>query len=182
MSSPTSTYGALKPFRQHTTRGISLSLRTFTMPSRLAGHLWVGRAWISNAKLHKLDLLPFVRELWIRTPPTREPWVPPRKFDRQTLRHFSAPANVQQLRIEKFDLSKFVPGVERYFEHFALALRSISLKNIIWYPTTALVLLVLPPNLNDTDIKCYSLLMLASPRNLAPEWRTRFLCLACGIS
>ena len=66
------------------------------------------------AKLHKFDLLFFVKRLWIRTPPTRAPWISPKKFDRRTLRHFSGLTNVQQLRIDKFDLSKFIPGVERY--------------------------------------------------------------------
>ena len=107
------------------------------------------------AKLHKLDLLPFVKKLWIRTPPIREPWISPKKFDRRTLRHFSALTNVQQLRIEKFDLSKFMPGVERYFGHFAPALRSISLKILSSTQRQLLYFLALFPNLDDIEIECY---------------------------
>ena len=107
------------------------------------------------AKLHKLDILPFVKKLWIRTPLTREPWISPKKFDRRTLRHFSALTNVQQLRIEKFGLSKFMPGVERYFGHFAPPLRSISLTISSGTQRQLLYFLALFPNLDDIEIEYY---------------------------
>ena len=106
------------------------------------------------AKLHKMNLLPFVKKLLIRSS-SFEPWLLPRKLDRQTLRHFSALNNVQRLRIERFDLSKFVPGIERYFGHFAPALRSISLTISSGTPRQLLCLLALFPNLDDIEIEYY---------------------------
>lgn len=106
------------------------------------------------AKLHKMNLLPFVKKLLIRSS-SFEPWLSPRKFDRQTLRHFSALTNVQQLRIERFDLSKFMPDVERYFGHFAPVLRSISLTISSGTSRQLLCLLALFPNLDDIEIEYY---------------------------
>jgi len=106
------------------------------------------------AKLYKMDLLTFVKKLWIRTP-SFEPWLLPKKFDRQSLRHFSALTNVQQLRIERFDLSKFMPGIERYFGHFAPTLRSISLTISSGTQLQLLFFLGLFPNLDDIEIEYY---------------------------
>jgi len=106
------------------------------------------------AKLHKMDLLPFVKKLWIRAA-AFDPWLSPRNFDKQTLRYFSALTNVQQLRIERFDLSKFMPGVERYFGHFAPTLRSISLTISSGTQRQLLYFLALFPNLDDIEIEYY---------------------------
>lgn len=106
------------------------------------------------AKLYKMDLLPFVKKLWIRSSGF-EPWISPKKFDRQTLRHFSALTNVQQLRIERFDLPKFMPGIERYFGHFASALRSISLTISSGTHRQLLCFLALFPHLDDIEIEYY---------------------------
>jgi len=106
------------------------------------------------AKLHKMDLLSFVKKLCIRSP-SFEPWFSPRKFDRRTLRHFSALTNVQRLRIERFDLSKFVPGLNQYFGHFAPALRSISLTISFGTQRQLLYLLALFPNIDDIEIEYY---------------------------
>jgi len=106
------------------------------------------------AKLHKMDLLPFVKNLWIRAQ-SFDPWLSPRKFDRQALRCFSALTNVQQLRIERFDLSKFMPGVERYFGHFAPTLRRISLTISSGTQRQLLYFLALFPNLDDIEIEYY---------------------------
>jgi len=106
------------------------------------------------AKLHKMDLLPFVKKLCIRSP-SFEPWFSPRKFDRRTLRHFSALTNVQWLRIEKFDLSKFMPNLKQYLGHFAPALRSISLSISSGTQRQLLYLLALFPNIDDIEIEYY---------------------------
>jgi len=126
--------------------------RTLTLEDR---HLDPTRTELRPlAKLYKMNLLPFVKKLWIRSS-SFEPWLSPRKFDRQTLRHFSALTNVQQLRIERFDVSKFVPGIERYFGHFAPALRSISLTISSGTPRQLLCLLALFPNLDDIEVEYY---------------------------
>ena len=104
------------------------------------------------AKLHKMDLLPFAKKLLIRAR-SFEPWLLPQKFDRQTLRYFSALTNVQQLRIERFELSKFIPDIERYFGHFAPTLRSVSLTISSGTQLELLYFLGLFPNLDDIEIE-----------------------------
>ena len=106
------------------------------------------------AKLHEMNLLPLVKKLGIRTS-SFDPWILPGKFDRQTLQHFSALTNVQQLRIERFDLSKFMPGIERYFGHFAPTLRSISLTISSGTQRQLLHFLALFPHLDDIEIEYY---------------------------
>lgn len=106
------------------------------------------------AKLHKMDLLPFVKKLLIRSS-AFEAWFSPRKFDRQTLRSFSVLTNIQRLRIEWFDLSKFVPDLERYFGHFAPTLRSISLIISSGTQMELLYFLGLFPNLDDIEIEYF---------------------------
>jgi len=106
------------------------------------------------AKLHKMDLLPFVKELRFRAA-SYEPWLSPRHFDGQTLHYFSALTNVQQLRIERFDLSKFMPGVERRFGHFAPTLRCLSLTVSSGTQRQLLYFLALFPNLDDIEIEYY---------------------------
>ena len=69
------------------------------------------------AKLHEMDLLPFVKELWIWSL-SFEPWFSPRRFNRQSLRHFSTLTSVQQLRIERFGLPKFVSRHRTVFRTF----------------------------------------------------------------
>ena len=101
-----------------------------------------------------MDLLPFVKKLWIRTS-SFDPWFSPRNLDRQTLRYFSALINVQQLRIERFDLSKFMPDIKQYFGHFAPALRSISLTISSGTQRQLLYFLALFPNLDDIEIEYY---------------------------
>ena len=106
------------------------------------------------AKLHKMDLLPFVKKLLIRSS-SFEPWLAPRKFDRQTLRYFSALTGVQQLRIERFDLSKFIPDIERYFGYFAPTIRSISLIISSGTQLELLYFLGLFPNLDDIEVEYF---------------------------
>ena len=103
------------------------------------------------AELYKMDLLPFVKKLWIRSS-SPKPWILPRKFSRRTLLHFSALANVQQLRIERFNLSKFKSGIERYFGHFAPALGSISLTLSSGTQRQLLCFLAHFPNLDDIEV------------------------------
>ncbi|KAF9647257.1 hypothetical protein BDM02DRAFT_2736834 [Thelephora ganbajun] len=110
------------------------------------------------AKLHKMDLLLFVKKLWIRSS-SFEPWLSPRKFDRQTLRYFCALTNVQKLRIERFDLSKFMPGIER---------SCVSSRCFRTWTTSKLS--ITPPR---------NPMPLQTP---APKWQSRFPCPACGVS
>jgi hypothetical protein len=135
-------YLAAAPHLHHT-----LTLKNWTSDSTRAG-------FKPLAKMHKMDLLPLVKKLWIRSS-SFTPWISPRKLDRQTLRYFSALTNVQQLRIERFDLSKFMPNIERYFGHFAPTLRSISLTISSGTQRQLLCFLALFPNLDDIEIEYY---------------------------
>ena len=101
-----------------------------------------------------MDLLPFVKKLGILSSSPR-PWILPRRFDRRNLLYFSALTNVQQLRIERFNLSKFTSDVERYFGHFAPTLRSISLITSSGTQRQLLCFLALFPNLDDIEIAYY---------------------------
>ena len=49
--------------------------------------------------------------LGIRSPPTCECWISPRKIGQQSLRYFSTLTNVQQLWIEWFNRSTFFPDI-----------------------------------------------------------------------
>jgi hypothetical protein len=126
--------------------------RTVTLEDRPVD---VNRAELKPlAKLHKMELLPFTKKLVVRSS-TFEPWLSPRKFDRQTLRCFSALTNVQKLRIERFDLSKFIPDLERYFGHFTQTIRSISLTISSGTQMELLCFLGLFPKLDDIEIEYY---------------------------
>jgi hypothetical protein len=114
------------------------------------------------AKLHKMELLPFARTLLVRSS-SFEPWLSPRKFDRQTLRYFTTLSNIQKLRIERFDLSKFIPDVERYFGHLARTIRSISLVISSGTQMELLYFLGLFPNLDDIEIEYYPTMKFGSP-------------------
>ena len=116
-------------------------------------------------KLHKMGLLPFARTLVVRSS-SFEPWLSPRKFDRQSLRHFTSLSNIQRLRIERFDLSKFIPDIERYFGHLARTIRSISLIISSGTQMELLYFLGLFPKLDDIEIEYYPTTKLdSSPPN-----------------
>ena len=67
------------------------------------------------SKLHGLGIIPLVREVRVLCSLEERPWFKSRAFSRQDLRYFSAFANVQKLRLEKVDISSFIPKVGRYF-------------------------------------------------------------------
>ena len=103
-------------------------------------------------KLHKMDSLPVVKTLWFQAMLSTNSWPSPITFNRQALRYFSALTNVQQLRIDRFGLSEFMPGVQQYFGHFAPTLRCISLWISSGTQRQVLSFLGLFPNLDDIEI------------------------------
>ena len=80
--------------------------------------------------LDKLGLLPLAKKLHIhckgRDGPARRFF--PNKFDRHTLHQLSALINLQELGIEHFNISEFIPRLRRHFGHFLPALRSLALR------------------------------------------------------
>jgi len=82
-------------------------------------------------------------------------WFVPQAFSPDDLRHFSAFANVQTLKLEAPEIHSFVPGVECYFGHLSPTLRSIDLWRPHCTPRQLSYFLSLFPNLDNVNI--YSL-------------------------
>jgi hypothetical protein len=78
------------------------------------------------SKVHELGLAPLVKKITVHQQLDYH-WFTPQAFSPRDLRYFSAFTNVQTLRFEHMDISCFIPGIERYFEHFSPTLRSITL-------------------------------------------------------
>ena len=84
---------------------------------------WPKRLEISHNKpLH--ELLPHVGKICIRKP-TLE--FTPELLSKPTSSYFSAFRNVQELEIDRLQISKFMPWIEGYFENFTQTLRSLAL-------------------------------------------------------
>jgi hypothetical protein len=98
------------------------------------------------SKPHQLGLMPLVRAEQRRT------WFVPQALSRRGLRYFSAFANVQTLRLERLDISRFIPGIERYFGHLSPTLRSIALLRPFCTPRQLSHFLSPFPNLDDVKI------------------------------
>jgi len=77
--------------------------------------------------LHKLELLPFVKQLQFERGIFGSPWVSPAIFDSESTQHFGALENLQDLAIADLEFFKFPMGVGEYFGHFSPRLRSVAL-------------------------------------------------------
>ena len=97
--------------------------------------------------LRELGLMPYTREIRVRSGAGSSSWLLPRAFS-----HFSAFTNVHTLKIQNMEVYRFVPGVERYFGHFSPTLRSITLYNPRCTPRQLSYFLSLFPNLDDINI------------------------------
>ena len=105
------------------------------------------------SKMHKNGLTHLVKEIRVRQWNGRPGWFLPRAFSSSDLRYFSAFSSVQTLKIQQFDINRFIPGIKRYFEQFSPTLRSISLSAPTCRPLQQLpYFLSLFPNLDDIDI------------------------------
>jgi len=80
------------------------------------------------SKLHGRGLIPLVQEIRVGQPyDANKHWFVPRAFGRRTLRYFSAFANVRTLNLQRLDIYRFIPHIERYFGQFSATLQSIML-------------------------------------------------------
>jgi len=104
------------------------------------------------SKLHELGLIPLVKEIRVRRGAGGGPWFLPRAFSPIDLQYFSAFSNVHTLNVENMQIHRFIPGIERYFEHFSPTLRSVALYNPCCTPRQLSYFLSLFPNLDDIDI------------------------------
>ena len=113
-----------------------------------------GKLW-PLSKIHKKCLTHLVKEIRVRQRNGRPGWFLPRAFSSSDLRYFSAFSSVQTLKTQRFNISRFIPGIERYFEQFSPTLRSISLSEPKCHPPPSQQLpyfLSLFPNLDDINI------------------------------
>lgn len=101
-------------------------------------------------KPYKLGLLPFVKQLCIRNIDT----FAPDRFNKCTLRYFSALTNLRELGIDHLQLSSFMPDIQRYFGHFAPTLQFLALKEPKGSSREILCFIGLFPNLRDLKL-CY---------------------------
>ena len=101
-------------------------------------------------KLHKLGLVPLVKEIQVEQWGGK--WFVPQAFSDRDLCHFSTFKNVQTLRLQDLEISRFIPGIEGHFGHFSPTLRSIVLMTPFCTPQELSHFLSLFPNLDNITI------------------------------
>lgn len=77
--------------------------------------------------MHMLGLLPLVKLCWIRRDDYGDVYFSPKLFKSHTLHQFFALTNVQELGIDRLDISSFMPRIQQYFGHFLPTVRSLVL-------------------------------------------------------
>jgi hypothetical protein len=107
------------------------------------------------SKLHELGLIPLAKKLrvvseWSWNMNRR--WFVPEAFSPDDLRYFSAFTNVHTLDLRGVEIYYFIPGIERYFEHFSPTLRSITLYDPCCTPRQLSYFLSFFSNLEDIKI------------------------------
>jgi hypothetical protein len=107
------------------------------------------------ASLYTLGLLPFVKQVQFGRAALTVPWVGPGIFDPQSMRHFRALVNLQDLTIADLDFFNFPMGARRYFGHFAPTLRSVALSRPEGTRQQLLDFFRLFPKLDDIKISHY---------------------------
>jgi len=105
------------------------------------------------SKLHKLDLMPLVREIRVRQWVGMDGWFLPQAFSRRDLGYFSAFSNVQTLVFQRLQLDRFIPDIERYFGSFSPSLRSIELFKPCCTPRQLSHFLSFFPNLDNVNVQ-----------------------------
>jgi len=103
----------------------------------------------SLSKLCRRGLIPLVQEILVEW----GNWFTPEAFDRRSLRHFAAFANVHTLGLHNVDIYRFSPHIERYFGLFLPTLRSIVLSYPCCTPRQLSHFLSLFSNLDDIRIR-----------------------------
>lgn len=107
------------------------------------------------ASLHKLGLLPFVKQLQFEKALFTVPWVVDALSDSHSVRYFGAMVNLQDLAIADLDFSKFPVGLRGYFGHFSPTLRSVALSGPTGTRRQLLDFFILFPKLDDIKISYY---------------------------
>jgi len=105
-------------------------------------------------KSYNLGLLPLVKRFSIRLQFYRPPEFTPKWLSGCTLRYFSALTNLQELGIDKMQVSRFMPNIQRCFGHLAPTLRFLALREPRGSCRQILCFIGLFPNLQDLKL-CY---------------------------
>ena len=103
--------------------------------------------------LHELGLIPLVKELRVEQEFHLGGWFAPQAFGHNDLRYFSAFKSVHTLKLQRMEIYRFMPAVNRYFESFSPTLRSIALYKPNCTPRQLSHFLSLFLNLDDIEIE-----------------------------
>ena len=103
---------------------------------------------LSRLHGHRMPLA--VKEIWVRQELLR--WFSPQAFSRSDLRNFSAFSHIRTLRVQKLEIYRFMPDIERYFGHFSSTLQSITLYQPVCTPRQLSHFLSLFSNLDNIEI------------------------------
>ena len=112
----------------------------------------VGGRLKSLSELRELGLIPLVKEIRVRQGSDGQ-WFTPQAFRHRDFRHFLAFANVHTLRLQGLEIYRFIPRIERYFEHLLPTLRSITLSGAHGTPRQLSHFLSYFSNLDDIEIQ-----------------------------
>lgn len=107
------------------------------------------------SKLYTLGLTPLIGEIQVFQ--GERGWFLPQAFRPKDLRHFSSFSRVHTLRIQRMDVTRFIPNLETYFAQFSSTLRAIALLDpICKTPQELPYFLSLFADLDDVDIQWFS--------------------------
>jgi len=104
-------------------------------------------------ELHQLGLIPLVKELRIEQDRHLGGWFAPQAFGHNDLRYFSAFKNVHTLKLERMEIYRFMPTINRYFRYLSPTLRSVTLYKPNCTPRQLSHFLSLFLNLDDIEIE-----------------------------
>ena len=105
------------------------------------------------SELQRPGLISLVQEIRVEQWPGVATWFMPRAFNRHTIRYFSAFSNVHTLKLQRLEITRFIPHIERYFGQFSPTLRSIMLSEPHCTPLQLPYFLSFFPNLDDIVIR-----------------------------
>lgn len=100
----------------------------------------------------KLDSLPFVRRLYIRTTTIKPSAFTSDQLRGDSLRHFSALKNLRELWVDNLKLSDFIPHMKQYFGHLESTLQSLALNSPEGSCRTILYFIGFFPKLQDLKL------------------------------
>jgi len=120
-------------------------------------HPWDEKYLWSNSlrQSYELEPLPLVKRFRFCSPVPQSPFeFTPKLLNGWTFRYFSALTNLQELGIDRLNVSSFMPDIQLCFGHLALTLRFLALREPKGSCRQILYLIGLFPKLQDLKL-CY---------------------------